>query len=276
MRNGSPAHKVDIVLLGDGYTVTDLGPGGTFERHAADFMHRFFRLLPFRHYRDKFNVYRVTCVSREQGADQGAADEVDTLFDAAYSPWISRLLTVRKKTTVFRYAARAPDYDIIIIMVNSSRHGGAGSHVHGRLKGRMRRIPAPVYAAGHPHGIRVAFHELGHSLANLADEYVDERVARHYSLAYITDKPNVDTTNDLARIKWKAFFKYPGARKLIGAFEGAYFRRKGVFRPQRHCLMRSLRHPFCHVCRKELARAVFRICGEPFDEEQYHRANPIK
>jgi hypothetical protein len=139
-----------------------------------------------------------------------------------------------------------------------------------------REIPVPVYAAGNTNAIRLALHALGSSLANLAVEYIDERNAGIYSLSYLKDKPNVDTTNDLDKVKWSYFFKAdPNAHKVLGAYEGAYFRRTGVYRPQVDCIMRTLSQPFCHVCRKEIARVLFRIAGIPFDEDVYHKENPI-
>jgi len=184
---------------------------------------------------------------------------------------------MQNKRAVYKYASRAPDWDIIIVMVNDTKYGGSGATIHGKLHGIKQEIPAPVYAAGNERGIRIAFHELGHSLANLADEYVDERIAHQYSMQYVKNKPNIDTTKDLKRIKWRVFLKKdPKAKRIIGAYEGAYYRKRGVFRPQKYCRMRSLNSKFCHICRKALVRSFHRICRLKFDVDAYHQKNPVK
>ncbi len=274
LSNAPCARAVDIVITGDGYTLPDLAHGGSFDVHAGQFIRTFFSEAPFSELKPLCNVHLVRAVSHETGADRSQHEDTrDTAFDAAYGAYgIDRLLVIRRPEKLRRTVLLAPAQDIVVVLVNDARYGGSGS----MIPAGTRSIPAPVYAAGNPNGIRIALHELGHSLANLADEYVDESIAAHYSLAYVRDKPNVDTTSDLGRIKWKAFFEAePGATNVISAWEGGYYRSRGIWRPQEHCIMRSLSHPFCHVCRKELCRAVYRIAGRLFDEAGYHREHPV-
>lgn len=274
LSNAPSARALDIVITGDGYTLAELAHGGSFDTHAGQFIRTFFAEAPFSELKSLCNVHLVRAVSQESGADINQDEDIrDTAFDATYGAYgIDRLLVIRRPEKLRQTVLQAPGQDIVVVLVNDSRYGGSGSV----LPAGKHSIPAPVYAAGNPNGIRIALHELGHSLANLADEYVDETIAAHYSLAYVGDKPNVDTTKDLSKIKWKAFFKAEaGATNIINAWEGAYYRAKGIWRPQEHCLMRSLNHPFCHVCRKELCKAVYRIAGRRFDEAKYHREHSI-
>jgi hypothetical protein len=268
-------NSVNIIITGDGYTLSDLQPGSTFDVHASQFMRALANEEPFKSYHHFLNIHLIRAVSQERGADSHQdRDERDTIFDATYGAYgIDRLLIIRRPEKLQNLIRLAPKQDIVVILVNDTRYGGSGY----MLQTAGGTIPAPIYAAGHPSGIRIAFHELGHSLANLADEYVDESIARHYSLSLARDKPNIDTTNNLENIKWSYFFRIdPNAFRVLGAFEGAYYRAAGVFRPQENCLMRSLSHPFCHVCRKEVSRALFRIANFIFDEEAYHRENPVR
>lgn len=270
--NGLPGNKVDMVLLGDGYTVEQLRPGGKLEQHARRMVRLFFSAPPFDKLRPMFNIILIAAPSRQSGADPDQRDSVDTRYNSGYnSHGIRRLLTVRNKKQIRRDLAALPACDLALLLVNHTRYGGSGS----TLYRSGTTVPLPIAAAGNAGSIDIALHECGHSLANLGDEYVQPEIAATYPLSGASGCPNIDTTADLTRIKWRAFFKYPGSRPLLGAYQGAYYRQRGVYRPQRRCKMRSLNSPFCHVCRKALTRAVYRICNIRFDEDAYHKKNPV-
>ncbi len=277
LNNGSPKNRFDIAIIGDGYTQNDNLKGGSFEKHSKDFLKIFFTTLPFKNYKNKFNIYRIRSVSIERGADPSVKDTVNTVFNSAYGCYgIKRLLVTRNTNQIIRHILNAPECDLLIVMVNSKKYGGSGSRIKAVLNGKVKIIPILSYSADNKSGIQIALHEIGHSIANLADEYVDKAIADNYSIDDIKSKPNVDTTDILRKIKWNIFLRmHPKASGIIGAFEGAYYHAKGVYRPQKHCKMRDIESPFCHICRKELVKAIYRKCGEKFNELQYHRNNPI-
>jgi len=273
--NRPPENAVNIVVIGDGYSHAALRQNAAFDTHVRQFIQALFAEEPFASCKQLLNIYAIRAASQEDGADSSEdRDERDTIFDAAYGAYgIGRLLIIRKPDKACDMVRLAPRQDIVVILVNDTRYGGSGY----TLQAEDRAIPAPIYAAGNAQGIRIVFHELGHSLANLADEYVDENIAEHYSLRYVREKPNIDTTTNLETIKWAFFFTAdPNAHTMLGAYEGAYYRKSGIWRPQANCLMRELKQPFCHVCRKEVARALFRIAGVDFDEAAWHRENPVR
>ena len=76
-------------------------------------------------------------------------------------------------------------------------------------------------------------------------------------------------------VKWKHFLELPGAAKFNWIWEGGYYRSKGVFRPWKNCLMRNFGFRFCPICMEEMAKAIFKNCGEDFDHEAYHKAHPL-
>src|SRR5581483_4364015 len=85
-------------------------------------------------------------------------------------------------------------------------------------------------------------HELGHALWALGDEYaeVDESLSTA-SRSAIAERANLTTDRTGARWKWAG---------LGRVYEGAGRLRRGVFRPERDCIMRDLAAPgFCKVCR---------------------------
>ena len=65
-RTGDPSNRVDLVVLGDGYTADELG------QYAADvesFLDGFFLATPFAEYATYFNVHRIDVVSNESRVD---------------------------------------------------------------------------------------------------------------------------------------------------------------------------------------------------------------
>src|ERR1700752_2358336 len=66
INNGNSANRVDIAILGDGYT------SGEMQKYRDDvqnLMTRFFNESPFNEYRNFFNVHRIDVVSSQSGAD---------------------------------------------------------------------------------------------------------------------------------------------------------------------------------------------------------------
>lgn len=72
---GKSGNRVDLVIVGDGYTASQVGDGSLFDTHIDNFLTYLFdenRDLgqdPFARYEDFFNVWRVDVASIESGAD---------------------------------------------------------------------------------------------------------------------------------------------------------------------------------------------------------------
>src|SRR5919199_1703012 len=63
-RSGDPAHKVDLLLLGDGYTAQERGK---FEKDARRLMDVLFATSPFKERRNDFNVWALCPASEQAG-----------------------------------------------------------------------------------------------------------------------------------------------------------------------------------------------------------------
>lgn len=286
-KTGMPAEKVDIVLVGDGYTRAQLGHDGAFEQHALAFREYLFSEPPFKQYRELCNFYTVYVESYDEGAENTPAEnKLRNAFNSTYGVGgIERLLQYQDSAAVLEAARNAPAIDVVFVMVNDKRYGGSGGTIRDAF-GRV--IPAPCFSVGGLPSWQVAVHELGHSLANLGDEYVDATVADSYPLPFGArdfDAPNLTLARDVdandpeslpRTLKWGHLLALPGAKGVIGLFEGAFFREKGVFRPSANCKMREYDQPFCAVCQEAIARRMHEICGRPFDDRLYHRTNPIR
>ena len=230
--SGSPAQKVDLVFVYQGYA-----DGDTAQlRSDADRMTAaLFANEPFTSHRDDFNLYFVAA---DVGADYGTfgADRYLMTFDL----W--RL----------HDAIGTTPCDYIIIVVNDSRYGG----------GAIYNFYATTSL--HRQAEQVLPHELGHAIGGLADEYVDEDLSYGdiHQLPREPLEPNITNLVDFAS-KWQPLLP-PGTPVPtpvpvvprtecgpIGVYEGAGYAPKGLYRPTPHCMMRDYA-PFCPVCRQRL------------------------
>jgi hypothetical protein len=287
VKSGAPPEKVDVVILGDGYLRSHLGPGGKFDKDLAAFKEVFFREPPFKWYRDSFNWYAVYVESYDEGAeDRPAENHKRNAFDSTYNVGgIERLLQFQDQRGVLEAARNAPEIDVIFVIVNDERYGGSGGVVRDRQTGRT--LPAPCFSSHGTPSFQVAIHELGHSFANLGDEYVDESAAGNYPLPgrhRDLENPNLTLARGLdlddpaswrKDLKWGHFLDLPGAAGKVGLHEGAYFREEDVYRPSADCKMRTYDQSFCPVCQEAIVRRIFELTRRPFDDAAYHKRHPI-
>jgi hypothetical protein len=154
--------------------------------------------------------------------------------------------------------------DNLIVVVNDSGYGGgarsasdlpaAAYHVHRTDHPIPYEDALEVFTFGltvvtcEPKvGGRVLVHELGHSVANLGEEYFNPSVVFRPAPNHpATRKPNVSVVGNPKSVKWKALL----GTEQVGVFEGADGFGRGLFRPwEDGCVMRLPEHPrFCPVC----------------------------
>ena len=150
-------------------------------------------------------------------------------------------------------AAAAP-YDVVEILVNETKYGGGG------IFNQQSTVAAANESADY-----VFIHELAHNLAGLGDEYVG-------SVTYETGapvkvepwEPNITALHDPSALKWRDLVEpdTPVPTPMsqagkVGAFEGAGYESRGLYRPEASCIM-GLRKvaDFCRVCRRAINRII--------------------
>ena len=111
----------------------------------------------------------------------------------------------------------------------------------------------------------ITLHEMGHVIAGLGDEYVDQNVANAFVFNYREGQfPNVTTETDPARIPWRHWFTDPvhipvaAGESGVGRFEGAFYSANGYFRPKQDSIMRTLAGPVGEVNAEAWLRALYR------------------
>jgi hypothetical protein len=314
LKSGDPHIKVDVVILAEGYTVTE---EKKFRNDLARFTKIFFNQEPYKSNKDKFNVYGVFKASEESGVDEPDHNSFKktALSATFYSLGSERYLLTEDNKTMRDLAANVP-YDAIYIMVNHKRYGGGGIY----------NLYCTFTADNQWHEY-LFLHEFGHSFAGLADEYYTSDVSYNdfYPKGIEPVEPNITALVDKTNIKWKPYLthgveiptpwekevfdstdlawqkirreqnnkiaelkrnKVPEAdvkklqdeydskdrehqkwiddyfrrskfHNMVGAFEGAGYASKGIYRPMLDCIMFSKgKKPFCKVCEETIKKVI--------------------
>jgi len=189
--NGDPATKVDLLLLGDGYTASEQDQ---FVATARELTELLFSTSPFRERRSDFNVWALAAPARESGVSRPSTGVYrDSPLGATYDAFRSERYVLTSANDDWRRVASSAPYDFVEILTNSDTYGGGG------IYGLFSTAAANSDWAGY-----LFIHEFGHHFAGLADEYYTSSVA-YESPTEITEpyEPNVTALLDPGNIKWK-------------------------------------------------------------------------
>lgn len=264
---GDPLNRVDLLILGDGYTSAE---ESDYLSDANDILDSFFDISPYQEYANYFNSqvlftpsnqsgsdhppYDATCVSSDDGccadtqmlSDPLQGTFVDTAFDSTFCQSnIHRLLWANNQS-VADAAAGYPDWDVIILIVNDTTYGGGGGWY--------------MTASMHNSSVQIAQHEFGHTFVKLADEY-ESPYPGYPPCSDISGPPcraNVTDVDVREQIKWEPWIEPttliptvpendPSYADLVGLFPGAQYVSVGMYRSGQNCIMRSLGKPYCQV-----------------------------
>ena len=277
VQNGAPRDKVDLLLLGDGYTAAEMEKWHRDARKTAETL---LSTPPFREHRSQFNVWAIDTPAGQSGVSR-PSDGVyrRSPLGAAYDAFGSERYVLTLENRRLREVASAAPYEFIEIVVNDRKYGGGGIF-----------NDFATVSADNAFTPYVLVHEFGHHFAGLADEYYTSDVA--YSSSADRPEPwEPNVTADSHAAKWKdlltlgialptpwpkleferlqkdiqarrreiraqhrpedvmeALFREERVSdsKLlasgenagkIGAFEGANYEAKGYFRPRQDCIM---------------------------------------
>jgi hypothetical protein len=223
---GDPTGKVDLLILGDGYTSPERPK---FEKDARRLLDILFSTSPFKEHRRDFNVWGLCPPSLQSGISRPSngihrQNPLGTSYDAF---GLERYILTYDNRTLRDVASYAP-YEFIEILVNGQTYGGGG----------IFNLYATV-AADSMWAPYVFVHEFGHHFAGLADEYYTSAVS--YNLAGKRAEPwepNVTALLNPQRLKWKDLVKpgtpvpTPWHKEEFEAYEREIQRRRQIIREQ--------------------------------------------
>jgi hypothetical protein len=259
--SGSVSAKYNIVFLGDGFTADQQI---LFNSKVEQAVNSLRTTEPYRTYLKAFNIWRVNVISTESGIDHPARNVYkNTALDCSYGdPALNqpeRCISSSSPDKCYEAAGNAPAYNAVFILANDPDWGGCESD-----------LVCSSIADGFAN---IITHELGHKIANLADEYTCYICdGSDGNQPYSGDEPiqvNITRSNSRETLKWEnlvaASTTIPTADNtppgVVGLFQGAGYYTIGLYRSQWNCLMQTVTAPFCAVCRKEMARILSGYCN---------------
>lgn len=298
--SGPSADKVDLLVIGEGYTAAQLPK---FRADAKRLIDGLFGTEPFRSRRTDFNVRLLEVPSTESGVNRPQVGQFRrTLVSTEYNIFDSERYVLTLDNRALREAASAAPYEFIEILVNEQHYGGGGIFNDQATASVDTGFASYVFV-----------HEFGHHFAGLADEYYTSDVAYETGAAEHPEpwEPNITALHHPDRLKWKdlvepgtplptpwdkktfeehsreiqarrralrakgapesemdALFreqqawetKVLGSMKYsakVGAFEGAAYEARGLYRPQTDCIMFTRNEVgFCRVCQRAISRII--------------------
>ena len=189
--NGDPATRVDLLLLGDGYTAAECGK---FAADAERLAKALFAVSPFEERREDFNVWGLCPPAAESGISRPSTGiHRRSPVGATYDAFGSERYVLTFDNRAFRDLAAWAPYDVVEIVVNGETYGGGG------IFGLYGTVAADNAFADY-----VFIHEFGHHFAGLADEYYTSSVA--YEIPEQRTEPwevNATALLDPASLKWR-------------------------------------------------------------------------
>ncbi len=273
----NPENRIDIVILGDGYTAAQAGQFAADAKRVADGV---LQISPYSDYLDFFNVVAVLGPSNESGADHppyqsgctsypvsccpdsaapATGTRVDTRYDSTYcGTGVQRGMVVEDLPSVEADASAVyPAWDQLMVVVNDPEYGGTGGAV--------------ATTSVHTAGVLVMQHELGHSLLGLADEYTGA-VPGHAACSDSEGSTlsacaaNVTDVTDRADLKWRRWVldstpiptSSPQPPDVVGLFKGARYDPDRYYRSCDACIMNFLDTPFGAVAAEQMPVQLYR------------------
>jgi hypothetical protein len=195
--SGASPQKVDLLILGDGYTRAELGKFEQTAKRLADYL---FTVSPFKERAQDFNVWGLAVPTEESGVSRPSTNTHHaSALNTRYDIFGSERYVLTTDNRALRDIAQHAPYEFIEILVNNDTYGGGG--IYGQFS---------TAAANNDWANYLFVHEFGHHFAGLADEYYTSPVAYQASAGRPEPwEPNVTALHDPANVKWRHFVK-PG------------------------------------------------------------------
>jgi len=187
--NGSPDRKVDLLIIGEGYTEAEMPKlRKDVERLAA----KLFATEPFKSRKSDFNVRVLELPAAKSGIHRPRTrDDRRTVTGVEYNIFDSERYILTLDNQALRDAASSAPYDFIEILVNEKQYGGGGIFNDQATASVDTGFAEYVFV-----------HEFGHHFAGLGDEYYTSPVSYATGGTEHPEPWEPNITANGARPKW--------------------------------------------------------------------------
>ena len=253
LQKASVGRGVDLVITGDAFSDRMIADG-TFEKMGVQAMNDFFSAEPMKSLKDRFNVYLVEAVSKNEDYFSGC----ETAFGGVFG---SGSAVGGNDGKVLEYAKKAindearMDNAVVLVLMNSYRDGGtcymldpADANVYAGGASIAWVTYKDVTVSGGVSNIaNTVVHEAaGHGLGKLADEYayLMQGEVTAYESEYIRKVQkrnwylNISLSSSPSEVPWSRFVGDDAfASEKIGVYMGGDTFWSGVWRPTEQSVM---------------------------------------
>ncbi len=273
-----------ILFVSEGYAA---GEGEAFFARAEQACGLLLAASPFAEQRERLAVAALHVPSAASGIPAAPGEAVaGTAFGTHYGTFGMARYMVAEDLHALHRAVDGIAHVTLVILANSTVYGGSGIFNSNATLGAHMDEADFAY---------VLLHELGHSLGGLGDEYFGKEItyATDLESAGLPWEPNVSVLDAQGRPRWaaqldpglalptpwqhEAFLALMAAgappaeqreqvaallaaeplRGRVGAFEGARYLARGLYRPEVDCRMFSKTATrFCAVCQRAMVEVL--------------------
>lgn len=279
-----------ILFVAEGYTADEGEAFFASAQHACEVL---LAASPFAEQRAQLAVAALHVPSAASGipAQPGAA-VAGTAFGTHYGTFGMARYMVAEDLHALHRAADSIGAVTLVLLTNSTEYGGSG------IFNSNASLAAHMDEADFAY---VLLHELGHSLGGLGDEYFGKEITYSTDPAEAGEpwEPNVSPLDADGRPKWAglvapdmplpspwrhdeflalmqsgtppaeqrsqvaALLAAEPLRGRVGAFEGARYVPRGLYRPEVDCRMFSKTAPrFCAVCQQAMVDVLSEVVAQ--------------
>jgi hypothetical protein len=197
LENGPASQKLDLVILGDGYSASEMEKFRKDVKRLTDFL---LSVEPYKSRKSDINIRAIETPAGQSGVTKPQPGVFKrTPLSVSYGIFDSERYALTFDNKTVRNIASEVPYDFMIILINEKTYGGGG------IYNLFTTVSADNKFADY-----IMVHELGHHLGALADEYYTSSVS--YEAQKITVEPwepNVTAMLDKDNLKWKSLVE-PG------------------------------------------------------------------
>ncbi len=185
--SGQSAEKVDLLIIGDGYTQKEMPK---FVADARRLSKHLFTVSPFKERASDFNIWALAVATKESGVSRPSTGQYrESSLGTRYDIFGSERYVLTLDNRALRDIAQHAPYEFIQILVNNQTYGGGG--IFGQFS---------TAAASNDWANYLFVHEFAHHFAGLADEYYTSPVAYQTGTEILKEpwEPNVTALKDPA------------------------------------------------------------------------------
>lgn len=273
----STVGNANLIVIGDGFTEKHMTHGGVYETAVNNAVEYFFSIEPYTSYREYFNVYTMATWSAVEGVGNKSLLETSAVANRFRTAFGSGTEVICDSEAIFECVNRIEGVGdcpkTVIVVLNSKKYAGT---TYLFTDGNSIAL-CPMSAEASPNDFEgLVHHEAGgHAFGFLCDEYIyndsdipksrRDGIKEWQKLGF---QMNLDFTDNLDVILWHDFIGHP-KYSHVGAFEGGYEYRYGVWRSEENSCMNNNIPYFNVQSRWCIVNRIMQLSGRLFSKEEF-------